>query len=466
MIIVTFTINIKSITLISKVVMLHTFKRFSGREVGHAPKVLAAVSKALAASSSTPPPSPVAFPPSRSPNIVAIKKPNEVDPTILNVTQINDSVNHKTSHLAKMKNIILNSIPTVRPKNNIIVDNLSYKDSATIQGKEALTMFLQYFENLPPQYVNNPEFLIMFHKLLCENQSEVFVRAYQLALEIYYNKRTFIDHQVCDIFDNKFSILDIIGRNNQLVDTSTFFSALQANFLFSQTGYVNNVDTTVVVSTCINSANLKDLPPELLARMEQIKKATGNTTNDINLNGHHYDFKITTEPYFGRNHIMFIQLSDATNHNFKTVSENMLKFVQQQQNIIHKLEQKHLATKEEKYLSNLYRQLGQKIEEIKNTNTIDSDKFSALNEFIFKNLHLRPKNMTIPIFIPITPDKFQPHPQLQDRIKEIDLPPHKKLVSSDVTKAISNVINNWDSTTKNKAYIDTWGTLGKPEEVD
>ena len=33
-----------------------------------------------------------------------------------------------------------------------------------------------------------------------------------------------------------------------------------------------------------------------------------------------------------------------------------------------------------------------------------------------------------------------PHPQLQDRIKEIDLPPHKKLVSSDVTKAISNII--------------------------
>lgn len=30
----------------------------------------------------------------------------------------------------------------------------------------------------------------------------------------------------------------------------------------------------------------------VLLRMEQIKKVTGNIINDIDLNGHHYDFKI------------------------------------------------------------------------------------------------------------------------------------------------------------------------------
>lgn len=127
---------------------------------------------------------------------------------------------------------------------------------------------------------------------------------------------------LCDLFDNKKSLTDLIGRNKSIADMGTIFSVLQANYLFEQPGFNEHVDTTVVIATCIDSNDLKNLPLEVLNRMERIKKLTGNTVNDIDLNGIPYDFKITYEPSYAKNHIIFMPRIE---NNF--VFENSIKYV-------------------------------------------------------------------------------------------------------------------------------------------
>lgn len=55
------------------------------------------------------------------------------------------------------------------------------------------------------------------------------------------------------------------------------------------------------------------------------------------------------------------------------------------------------------------------------------------NEFLFKELHIRPSNIYMPLFIPLNKDKFQPHPQLAEQIGRIELPAQKHLQAPHVS---------------------------------
>lgn len=93
----------------------------------------------------------------------------------------------------------------------------------------------------------------------------------------------------------------------------------------------------------------------------------------------------------------------------------------------------------------------------------DKDKFNALNIFIFENLHKRPRDIFIPIFVPITPQSFQAHPALIDDIKKIELPSQKTLQAPQVSRALMGVVDTWNKETKIKAFLDSEGTLGSLE---
>jgi hypothetical protein len=62
----------------------------------------------------------------------------------------------------------------------------------------------------------------MFHKELAEKHPEIIVRAYQLAFDVCYNKQSFKEQDLCNIFENKFTIYDFAGFNNGVTDISTF----------------------------------------------------------------------------------------------------------------------------------------------------------------------------------------------------------------------------------------------------
>ena len=231
-------------------------KRFMGKETGYARKILAGITNSSI--------SPKALPHPHSTFHSQPLKPVEQDPSTMGIPgfplhNINPSLVDKGSTTIKIKDTILKIIPSTRPY-NIHDLPLQPKDSMTIQGKEALAMFLQYFDKLPDEYIKNPEYLIMYHKILSEKHPEVFVRAYQLALEIYYNKRQYSEQEICNIFENKFSIKDFVGFNNGITDTSTFFSGLQTNHLYAQPGFAQKWIHVLLLHQLLIHPNLKIYP--------------------------------------------------------------------------------------------------------------------------------------------------------------------------------------------------------------
>ena len=364
---------------------------------------------------------------------------------------------------------VLQLIPSTRAYKENYVKVLDAKELALIQRKEALYHFLQYFHNLPEQFVRDPLFLMMYYKKLTENLPEVQVRSFQLAMEMYLRKNLLNLQDMRNIFENKFSIEDIVNKNGNVGDIGTFFSGLQANHLYTQPGFKEKVDSCLVIATCLNSADLSRLPEPLKQRIEEIKKATGNTVNDIDLNSHHYDFKITKEPGYARNHIMFISL-DNDKQNFTYISENMLREFQNKLNILFKLQGTTQATAEYAYQLNYYLKLKQKINEIRNFANTDTEKLNEWNTFLYSDLNNRPHTIHIPLFIPITQEIFQPNTALTSRINNIQLSSKNVLQAPDIAQALKDVLNQWHPETKDKAFRETQGVLGESlvqkEEVD
>ena len=362
---------------------------------------------------------------------------------------------------------VLQLIPSTRAYKENYVKALDAKELASIQRKEALYYFVQYFEKLPEQFIRNPLFLMMYYKKLTENLPEIQVRSFQLAMEMYLRKNLLNLQDMANIFENKFSIEDIVNKNAGVGDIGTFFSALQANYLYTQPGFKEKVDTCLVIATCINSSDLSKLPEHLRNRIEEIRKATGNTVNDIDLNGHYYDFKITKDPCYARNHIMFISL-DNDKQNFTNISNNMVREFKNKLNILYALQKKG-NTVEQQYQLEYYIKLQEKINEIKNSTSTDVAKLNEWNSFLFTDLYKRPHTIYVPLFIPISRN-FQPNTELASEITKIPLSFKQALQPLDVAEALKNVLAQWNPETKDKAFRETQGVLGEPlmqkEEVD
>jgi hypothetical protein len=115
------------------------------------------------------------------------------------INTLNPTIEDKASFFEKMGAKVLTMIPSIRP-HNISNTIPNAKDACLTQGKEALAIFL------------NPNFLMLFHKLVAETHPEVLVRAYQIALDTFLNKRVFSERDLCNVFENKFSIQELHKR--------------------------------------------------------------------------------------------------------------------------------------------------------------------------------------------------------------------------------------------------------------
>jgi hypothetical protein len=393
------------------------------------------------------------------PPIHEITKPSNSDSQGFPFNTINATITDKTSIFQKMSATILKMIPSTRPRNlsNTLLDA---KDAHIIQEKEALVMFLNYFPQLPQEYILEPDFLMLYHKLLSENHPEVFGRTYQLAMETFLNKRVFYERNLCDVFENKFLIEDFVGRNQGISRVDTLITATQTNHLYTQPGFAKHVDVCIIIPTVRNSHDWKNWPPVLQDRIQKINKATGNIFNDIDLNGHHYDFKITNKPSFGQNHIMFINVNFPQN-DFDKIIDSVVNVLRYKKNLLEHNKNDPMSVR----IGSYYEKLLRDIKEIQYQAASNAEKYSRLNDIIFRDLHKRPEQVYVPIFIPITKEPFQPHPQLNKFIPHVTVPSSKISTEYNIRDAISKTYQNWAPETKKTAFIETMGSIGK-EEVD
>lgn len=430
------------------------FKRYypGGKEIGHASRILNKIGN-------IPPTTPPSTFSQASHKII-----KEMDPTEIKFedSKKEDDILNISNKSFNFKSYFLKLIPSIQSHEKCS-HNITEKDLFHLQQKEAIYYFLNYFENLPHEHIKNTAFFMSYMKFLTEHHPDIMVRSFQLALEIYFRKAQFKQKDICTIFDNKFSIEDIINRNNGIADMSTFFSAMQTNHLYTQPGFIEHISACIVIATSLNAGNLKDLPPEISAKIASSKVATGNAINDVDLNGHHYDFKITTEYSFGRNHIIFINVNNL-NTSFQEITKQMSHVIKQK---IHLLKINGTTIKEN-YIKKCYEELYSLIENLqKEKNLSDSQKFHILNEHNFEHMHNRPHEMTIAFIIPLSSKPFAPNSAISQKINNIEFGYRKHYSPEDMQKAIiGSAIKLWIEDTKYKAYRETDGTLNTHIETD
>jgi hypothetical protein len=324
-----------------------------------------------------------------------------------------------------------------------------------LQGKESIIRFCDYFKDVSMQDTDNVVYLINYYKRLLEEDPSLYNRTMQLSMEFSFSKLKFYEQDLQNIFKD-LTLIDLIGRNNGLTDSSTLFSLLQAQYLLSQPGFKSNTEMRVVISTCVQSHNIKDISPELKNKMQVIKNATGNTVNDIDIDNHPHDFKMIRDIVYSKNHIIFLDYSDFST--FVTSKKYMHNLSIHWKNII--------ENSPNNFNTEFYKAARTKLNSIKDeSSATEVQKIEQWNQYIFENLHKRPVTAYIPIIIPTSKIPFEANPLLIEHVKQIALPNSKTLDTTHVRKAIWGLANSWDISVQNKAHAVTKGVISKQQEL-
>nr|NP_062846.1 hypothetical protein PhpooMp01 [Physarum polycephalum]BAB08100.1 unnamed protein product [Physarum polycephalum] len=279
-------------------------------------------------------------------------------------------------HVNKIINIINTSLKKVSPQALIEQNRIE-------ANKMIIYAFCEHFKN------DNLSDLLDDHKIInrmhdfIHKQPTLSSRAFQLALEVSYSKRSFNEATLQDFFKNEFNIRDTFNVNNGVCDQSTIFSALMAKYVVSY--YNLNSKDIIVNSTPLYLT--KDISPEIKASMEFNKNLTGNSCPDITLKEHPYDFKDSKDIKWNKNQIYLV---DNTSFNEQAII--MLNHLEK--SLINQLTVNHLMSSE----CVLYTKDILAIMKNKSTSSAQ-DIFEKIQKHLLSNQP--PKDFRIPLIVPI-----------------------------------------------------------------
>lgn len=104
-----------------------------------------------------------------------------------------------------------------------------------LKAKEAFVKFCSHFKRVPRDQLLTDQSFLLYFKDLTETDNVVCTRAFQLALEVSYHKRSFSTKEFSNLFADNIGISDLIHKDSPFMDENTLFSALQAHFMSSTT---------------------------------------------------------------------------------------------------------------------------------------------------------------------------------------------------------------------------------------
>jgi hypothetical protein len=331
---------------------------------------------------------------------------------------------------------------------------LTDQSSHVVQGKLALMKFCNYFKDVPFDMLENDPYFIMYFRQICHNDSSIHTRAFQLAIETVFKRKLFLESDIRGAFSPSFGLIDVVGTNKGLVDTSTFYSCLQTDHLIKQPDFQANIEIRIVVSTCLKSDkdSLKTLSPITQQFMNNSHSATGNALNDIMLSYHHYDYKNIKNIEVNKNHLIFLDFDTINNtatgrrylynllNNFSTIVKitpdiRSTHYVQQAKN---------------------------KLELIINEPSLAIfDKISLWNSYVYSTINKRPPEVFLPLLIPTTTANYTPDPNM--KVNDVKLPLSKSLEAPDALNAVKNITKTFNPKTQYKAWLATKGIIGEEQ---
>lgn len=316
-------------------------------------------------------------------------------------------------------------------------------DSPHVQDRKIIiaTMCQYFFQLNEENILNDPEFLKYFGELL--KDPAMISRDSQLGLEVGFSKRKFDQAEFEKLIEenSKISLIDLIGNNNGKMDTSTFFSFLQGRYLQNIMANKGKNPDVVIVGTPLYKYDISKLSQNISDMSKKMEKTTGNEICDILIDGIPYDFKLTIDMKYGKNHCYFFTTRDIEEGRkiaeYLTHVSNMAK--------IH-----NLLT------------LAQTLKDIRdNPRLTNTEKLDTIHETIFSNLEYYTTRMNLPLIL-MTPRLSPPTSAVVDEINKIkDVPVNKTLEPKHMLEILRRYSQTWSNETLSNTWKDTKGILGK-----
>lgn len=206
-------------------------------------------------------------------------------------------------------------------------------NSNILKTKKAFLDFCKHFAEIPRENLLNDRAFVTYFKHLMENDSILYRRAFQLAIEVTYAKRKFSMRELLTIFDNNnYSIIDpLSATSSSIIDSSTLYSILQTNLLVQKSPFINS--TIVINTTPTTKIDHNNLPVLVQKKIALSKATTGNTFSDLTLDGVPYDYKDERNSSTIKNHILIYDY-DIIVQKGESLLYDILKTLKQQERLV------------------------------------------------------------------------------------------------------------------------------------
>jgi hypothetical protein len=202
--------------------------------------------------------------------------------------------------------LLLDSTKLIKPVQIVLVNrtmltSIKHGSNSMEMVKETFLKFCNQFKELSFDELHKDPKVIKFFQETIAKEDYLCNRAFQLALEVTYSKRSFDRNSVLERFDRYFDLkntLDHFDKSSDL-DQSTLFTALQSKI-------VKEIYPTwelTVNQTPKAFISLTNLAPKTQSLLEQNKALTGNRFPDIDIFGVPYDYKFSKDIYNIKNQI-------------------------------------------------------------------------------------------------------------------------------------------------------------------
>jgi hypothetical protein len=274
-------------------------------------------------------------------------------------------------------------------------------------------------------------------------------RYFQVSMESLFRSKHFDLQAALEAVPEDFTLSDIFNLNGNKVHQSTLFTAFQCHQLADQPGFSNKIEAKVIIQTPLKQFDPKTVNSVLHKFIMNSQRSTGNTSCDLQLNNHAYDYKfsIDNKVLLARNVIIPIQ----------TYNKNAMDYF-----IYNWLD--HLSHVEKKIPNislesiNYYKDLYIKVKAIEDNKSLNSDeKILTINKITYKDLDSRPSDCLIPIVLPVGNPSHVPNILVSEKL---NLPPTKDTISNVLDKRYKFIIATLEQQSREYLYLRTKGVFG------
>ena len=297
-------------------------------------------------------------------------------------------------------------------------------------NKLVLLHFCNHFKKIPLTDLTKDTVFIEWVDKCIRGTPTLQSRAFQLALEVTYNKRFFSESTLQKFYKNDFQIEDIYNINKGLCDQSTIYIASLGK-IFSY--HLNTNKKDLIINSTPLFMKKSDITSERQEIMDSNKKMTDNSMPDMSFREQSFDCKDSKNICWNKNHIYFVDIAKIEQQGY-----GMLKNLSA--SLHNQIKINALSPQGVLYAQDILKLLQYK-------ETSFQKMFEKINAYTL--VHQPPKDFRMPYIIPIkkADSELLKTTFTSEQVEKVNLEPGN-LTDVKAKKAIESIQEDWDSALK------------------